>query len=63
MAESMNMEMSVTAQRFKKNSKSEKSKRRGAPKGHRGATRQKPEPDRIEWKPPLTDVNVVVALI
>jgi hypothetical protein len=50
MAESMNMEMSVTAQRFKKNSKSEKSKRHGAPKGHRGATRQKPEQDRIEWK-------------
>ena len=36
-----------SAQRYKKRSESKKSKRRGAPKGHRGATRPTPEPDRV----------------
>ncbi|RCV65529.1 Transposase [Methanophagales archaeon] len=36
-----------SAQRYKKNSESKNSsKKRGAPKGHRGATRSTPEPDR-----------------
>jgi transposase len=36
-----------SAQRYKKKSESKKSKRRGAPNGHRGATRPTPEPDRV----------------
>ena len=37
-----------SAQRYKKESKSNNSsKKRGAPNGHRGATRQTPEPDRV----------------
>ena len=37
-----------SAQRYKKESKSKNSsKRRGAPNGHRGATRPTPEPDRV----------------
>lgn len=37
-----------SAQRYKKNSESKNSsKRRGAPNGHRGATRPTPEPDRV----------------
>lgn len=37
-----------SAQRYKKNSESKNSsRRRGAPKGHRGATRPTPEPDRV----------------
>ena len=37
-----------SAQRYKKKSKScNSSKRRGAPHGHRGATRPTPEPDRV----------------
>jgi hypothetical protein len=34
-----------SARRIKEKSKSRKSKRRGAPKGHKGATRQTLEPD------------------
>ena len=37
-----------SAQRFKKRSKPKPSKKRGAPKGHKGANRPQPEPDRIE---------------
>jgi len=37
-----------SAQKYKKNSESKNSsKKRGAPKGHRGATRPTPEPDRV----------------
>jgi len=37
-----------SAQKYKKNSASKNSsKKRGAPKGHRGATRPTPEPDRV----------------
>ena len=36
-----------SAQRFKDEAKSSGSKKRGAPKGHRGATRPKPEPDEV----------------
>lgn len=36
-----------SAQRFKEGSKSSSSKKRGAPKGHKGATRPKPEPDEV----------------
>lgn len=36
-----------SAQRFRKNSKFKSSRRRGAPKGHKGATRLTPEPDEI----------------
>ena len=36
-----------SAQRFKDEAKPSGSKKRGAPKGHRGATRPKPEPDEV----------------
>jgi hypothetical protein len=62
MAESMNMEMSVTAQRFKKNSKSKNQKNVALQRGIEG----RPDKNLSQtgyWKSPLTDVNVVVARI
>jgi septal ring factor EnvC (AmiA/AmiB activator) len=48
-----------SAQRYKKKSESKNSsKRRGAPNGHRGATRPTPEPGRW-WKSQPTNVTTV----